>query len=505
MNSGTHNLYLRLQTCGRFACKSARERRIVATEMVRGVVERLSLMFAVAKAPYHGIVFDAGSSGSRIHVYTFDIGEGGRFLLQTDDLLKIKPGLSAFKDEPSKAGESLRPLLEHAKSKVPERMWLATPTFLMATAGLRMVGEKTKDRIFESVCAEFRKSGFRTRCEWVTVLDGRDEGLYGWVTVNYLLDRLYGDAADSPAAVGTIDLGGGSVQIAFPASKEALSQGPGDYGSLLEFGRRKHDVYVKSHLGFGLDAARNSILDRLVERYHSRMKERPPKNPCLAKGAYVVHQDMRLEGDGDWHRCLKLIEHLFDESGGGTHCAYKSCSFGGAFQPALPKDFYGFSYMYDRTAAIGLIDGKPAMYGTQTMSRADITQAGQSLCAMTRDQLAERYATHPDGSKAANFCGDVVYVAALLDNLGFSENSQMTMTNKIRDVELVWTLGAMAAKAAELLPTARRHLDRGGSFLSMRTFVVVGISFTALWYASNKWRSRNGRRGRRGDGLLFGS
>ena len=77
MNSGTHNLYLRLQTCGRFACKSARERRIVATEMVRGVVERLSLMFAVAKAPYHGIVFDAGSSGSRIHVYTWQTGGGG--------------------------------------------------------------------------------------------------------------------------------------------------------------------------------------------------------------------------------------------------------------------------------------------------------------------------------------------------------------------------------------------------------------------------------------------
>jgi apyrase/ectonucleoside triphosphate diphosphohydrolase 5/6 len=41
----------------------------------------------------YGLVFDAGSSGTRVHVYTWQSGgEHGPFDLVSDDLLKIKPG-----------------------------------------------------------------------------------------------------------------------------------------------------------------------------------------------------------------------------------------------------------------------------------------------------------------------------------------------------------------------------------------------------------------------------
>jgi hypothetical protein len=214
----------------------------------------------------YGIVFDAGSSGSRIHVYSWRVGGGGpkdAFDLIADDLLKKKPGLSAYKDKPAEAGSSLRELLDHAKSKIPQNLHAETPVFLMAappvwissaalfgrsffcgrtapegglglcracpaanqpllqpaqaTAGLRMVGETIKDQILASVCAELSSSGFLFQCEWATLLSGTDEGLYGWVTVNYLLDTLYPPANSPP--VGIIDLGGGSVQVVFAASQ----------------------------------------------------------------------------------------------------------------------------------------------------------------------------------------------------------------------------------------------------------------------------------------------
>ena len=139
----------------------------------------------------YGIVFDAGSSGSRIHVYSWSTGGGGPkndFNLIDDDLLKIKPGLSAYKDDPGAAGASLRPLLEHAKKRIPPALVSSAPAFLMATAGLRMVGEAKKDAILASVCTELAASGFTFKCEWATLLSGQDEGLFGWVTVNYLLD-----------------------------------------------------------------------------------------------------------------------------------------------------------------------------------------------------------------------------------------------------------------------------------------------------------------------------
>ena len=94
-------------------------------------------------------------------------------------------------------------------------------------------------------------TGFLFRCAWATLLDGREEGLFGWVTVNYLLDALY--ATTPPREpVGIIDLGGGSVQIVFPTAES--SKAPAGYSQHLDFGGRKHGLYLKSHLGFGLDA-----------------------------------------------------------------------------------------------------------------------------------------------------------------------------------------------------------------------------------------------------------
>lgn len=246
----------------------------------------------------HGIVFDAGSSGSRIHVYTWETGGGGpkdAFDLKSDDLIKIKPGLSAYKGKTSEAGSSLAPLIAHAKKTVPADLVPTTPVFLMATAGLRMVGEAAKDAILKSVCQELSQSGFLFRCEWATLLDGREEGLFGWVTVNYLLDSLYAQTPPKEP-VGIIDLGGGSVQIVFP-TPDAKSD-PAEYAQHLDFGGRKHDLYIKSHLGFGLDSARNAAMDLLISRHEVRAL--PSDCPCAQRAAEDAPA-RRLCGDGGWH------------------------------------------------------------------------------------------------------------------------------------------------------------------------------------------------------------
>ncbi len=45
----------------------------------------------------------------------------------------------------------------------------------------------------------------------VSMLDDRDEGLYAWYTVNFLLGKLH----DISNSIATLDLGGGSTQITF--------------------------------------------------------------------------------------------------------------------------------------------------------------------------------------------------------------------------------------------------------------------------------------------------
>lgn len=411
----------------------------------------------------YGLVFDAGSSGSRVHVYSWRVGGGGpknEFDLIADDLMKIKPGLSAHKATPNEAGASLRPLIAHAKEKVPADLVAETPVFLMATAGLRMVGETVKDQILASVCTELRSSGFLFRCEWATLLSGQEEGLYGWVTVNYLLESLYPPATKAP--VGVIDLGGGSVQVVFAGKGAGLKH--------MDFGGRTHDTYIKSHLGFGLDEARKRTMSLALER--SNRSEKPARHPCLPKGASVEHEGVLIAGDGDWHKCLKMTSKLFVAPDWST-----------AESPPLPGHFYGFSYMYDRTAAIGLLDSKPQVFGSAEMSIEQIAEAGKAVCALDSAATAARFASTADAPKANNYCGDVAYIAALLEALGFERSAPLTMTNKIRDVELVWTLGAMLAKSAELAAGG------SGSWLGRGAQLLLGLLVFVVVYRCCKGRS----------------
>lgn len=73
---------------------------------------------AAAGGFIYNIVLDAGSTGSRIHIFKFK-QEGSQLLLQSDGFHQLKPGLSAFPDDPEKAAQSLKPLMEEAVKEVP--------------------------------------------------------------------------------------------------------------------------------------------------------------------------------------------------------------------------------------------------------------------------------------------------------------------------------------------------------------------------------------------------
>lgn len=81
-----------------------------------------------------GIVIDAGSTGSRIHVYKFNFCRGPSPDLEDELFEQLKPGLSHYAGRPREAAESLDPLLRSAFHSIPVDMHHCTPIIVKATA-----------------------------------------------------------------------------------------------------------------------------------------------------------------------------------------------------------------------------------------------------------------------------------------------------------------------------------------------------------------------------------
>lgn len=92
----------------------------------------------------HAILIDAGSTGTRLHVFRYrpwHVDASGSAVPVwpridvADRVFKASPGLSAHAANPKAAAKALRGLMEQARAHVPPAAWRRTPVALMATAG----------------------------------------------------------------------------------------------------------------------------------------------------------------------------------------------------------------------------------------------------------------------------------------------------------------------------------------------------------------------------------
>lgn len=375
----------------------------------------------------YGIMMDAGSTGSRTHVFEFDFHPDGSIALVREVFEQIKPGLSAFKDNPKGAPESLTPLMMAAMQAVPPGSVGCTPIALKATAGLRLVGKEIAAEILNHVATNIRSYGFDAPADVAVVMDGRDEGPYAWITVNFLLGHLGAGRSGVTAAI--MDMGGASTQIVFEPDNSArvLGGAPADFVYDATLLGSKHKMYQNSYLGLGLkEAVKTAAASALTEGKGKAFV-------CLPSDFTFNLGDKEItntEGKQDFDACAAHIQLALIKS--SEVCSYPPCSFNGIYQPKLRDVFtgpiYAFSYFYDRMEPWLPMDGQITV-GT-------FKEIGTKIC----NGGEEKYSSHNKGT----MCADFAYLYTLLSKgYGLSDDEHLHIKKKINGIETAWALGAM--------------------------------------------------------------
>ncbi|KAF1964012.1 hypothetical protein BU23DRAFT_83730 [Bimuria novae-zelandiae CBS 107.79] len=473
----------------------------------------------------YGVVLDAGSSGTRVHIYKWLKSDQARKKesglhklpeVSTDKkwTKKIHPGISTFGSHPHDVGpDHLDKLFHHALKYVPKDEVANTPLFLLATAGMRILPDLQRKSVLKEVCAYARKTTkFQLPdCDLhVQVIPGETEGLYGWITANYLLggfdDPEGHDHGKNHHTYGFLDMGGASAQIAFAPNATEAEKHANDLTLLrlrtLDGAPLEYKVFVTTWLGFGVNQARQRYVLKLLES-STDAKEYP--DPCLPDDAVIMVNDEgkviesgsgkkghKLVGTGVFSECLTSTFPLLEKE---KACLDEPCLINGQHTPAIDFDvnhFVGVSEYYHTTHEIF----KMAAKDDEDYDFKKYQKAVNDFCSKSWKDIEKGIKSKTWGKVDEETAQEVCFKSSWLINVlhdgigvprvgledlnsankhnvtkvkvggkhgpkkGFLNPFQAV--NKINDVEVSWTLGKMVLYAAsEVPPNATSDLAVG--------------------------------------------
>ncbi|XP_037958644.1 ectonucleoside triphosphate diphosphohydrolase 5 isoform X2 [Teleopsis dalmanni] len=380
---------------------------------------RLASKFGYSKNQY-AVIIDAGSTGSRVLAYKFDKSFIDNKLVLSDELFRErKPGLSSFADNPAKGAHLIKLLLDEAKEFVPKEKWSSTPLVLKATAGLRLLPQSKAENLLNAVRDLFAKSEFSVDMNAVEIMEGIDEGIFSWFTVNFLLGRL--SKANQAAA---LDLGGGSTQVTFAPTDPDQVPVYEKYMHEVTTVNRKVSVFTHSYLGLGLMAARHGVFTKRYAK-DATVVESICVNPIISNRTWTyANVEYKISGKDnakstqenpvvDFEACIDLIKsHVMP--------LVKP-------KPVTLKHHAvaAFSYYFDRAIESGLIDP----FAGGEISVDSYRKKAQDVCATPNDEQPF-------------MCFDLSYISVLLrEGFGLSDAKKIKLYKKIDDHEISWALG----------------------------------------------------------------
>ncbi|KAL6108911.1 entpd3 [Pungitius sinensis] len=450
----------------------------------------------------YGIVIDSGSSRSNVYLYRWP-GDKENETGVVEEILNCGvsgAGISEMKVDRAKdqiSWNGFTSCMANVTQAIPVEKHKTTLLFLGATAGMRLLHEKDEEKSNEILASlrEYLKT-LPFNFQNASIITGQEEGLYGWITANYLMGKflqknLWNKYAhpEGEKTVGSMDLGGASTQIAFAVQDDL--RGP-DFLHVKLYGY-PYNVYTHSFLCYGKNEAGKRILDKIVQ------ESSDPSyiiNPCYPIGYNVTRkassiydtectkkpikynpdQELFMVGTSDSDKCSSIVKSIFDFK----TCSSAQCSFNGVSQPPVTGDFMAYAGFFFTARALGLI------------GRSDLGQfhaSVQQLCHTNWTALrAEKTWIKPDYLRTYCYAGHYIY-SMLADGYKFDTETwkNIDFQKQVQNTSIGWSLGYMLSMSnmipseVEEIPPLTDPVFAGLVFLfSALTIITVVLVFIIL-------------------------
>lgn len=344
-------------------------------------------------------IVDAGSTGSRVHLYTYDLDQSNSATNITERWsTKVSPGLATLDGNQDRMNAYLDSLF-------PDIGQQRVPVYFYATAGMRLLPQPKQQDIYSQV-----QAGFAQRSGWNLVeaktITGSDEGLYGWLSVNYQTGAL----ASGHEPAGVLDMGGASVQVSFPVSDDDQTAA-GNLRHVTLYGKR-YTVFVTSFLGLGQ-----------TEVTHQFMNEAT----CYANGYLLPNS---LQAQGDVRSCEAGVTPLIN----AVHHVDER------IQPALRA--HPVSSWYVMGGMVYLAKRQPFSFLNHQFTAGELLdKANTEVCQQNWSALMDRY---PGDDYLYGDCFFAAYYYALVvDGYGIEANQRMNYLDDAQSAD--WPLGVVLA------------------------------------------------------------
>ncbi|XP_049594253.1 ectonucleoside triphosphate diphosphohydrolase 2 [Syngnathus scovelli] len=457
----------------------------------------------------YGIVLDAGSSHTSLFVYKWpaDKQNGTGVVIQHSECHAEGGGISSYAGQHGAAGQSLEVCLDQAVHDVPAHRHKVTPVYLGATAGMRLLHISSPEhsaQILHEVGHTIQSYPFSY--QGAAILSGQEEGAYGWVTVNYLLENFikYGFVGQwlnsGRPTVGALDFGGASTQITFVTQDQVEDEK--DMMKLRLYGQ-EYSLYTHSFLCYGQDQVHKRLLAHIVKSQGYSVSVTHPchptnssvkinldsifNSPCTAKykpSTYKAQNSLLIHGSGHYEQCVGNVSEIFTFD----KCPFSHCSFDEVFQPNVTGSFMAFSAFFYIHSFLQRVTGITVTTPSQ------MEAAAKTVCQMTFSQMLD---LAPDqAAHLRDYCASSVFVKVLLlKGYSFDEKSfsRISFKKKAGDASVGWALGYMLS-LSNLLPSEKvqtwKALAPGVWESLIVLFVMLLVTVLVFTLRACEWKKR---------------